>query len=105
MFTAALFVTAFGAREKNESSAEPPKIPGKYGIAFFFFNCALAASVHLIGFTAGLILFSWLSLVYVGGWKVKKALLFSMIWTFVLYVLFKLIIGVPFIEGFLFETK
>jgi putative tricarboxylic transport membrane protein len=103
LFAIALFVMALKG-QKNEILNAIPTIPVKYGLLFFFFNCALALSVHLIGFTVGLFLFSFSSLLYIDGWKIKKALLFSVIWTIVLYVLFKFIIGVPFIEGFLFEN-
>ncbi|MFZ4437645.1 MAG: tripartite tricarboxylate transporter TctB family protein [Syntrophales bacterium] len=103
-FAIALLVIAFRGH-KDKILNVIPTIPPKYGLLFFLFNCALALSVHLIGFTAGLFLFSFSSLIYIDGWKIKKALLFSVLWTIVLYVLFKFIIGVPFIEGFLFENK
>lgn len=90
--------------QKAEAPDAVPEPPETYGLLFFLFNCALALSVHLIGFAVGLFLFSVSSLIYVGRWNIKKALLFSVIWTIVLYVLFKVIIGVPFIEG-LFESR
>jgi hypothetical protein len=92
-------------RQKVETPNALPEPPGTYGLVFFLLNCALALSVHLIGFTVGLFLFSLLSLIYTDGWKVKKALLFSVIWTIALYALFKHVIGVPFIEGFFFENR
>ena len=91
--------------QKIETPNAVPEPPGTYGLLFFLINCALALSVHLIGFAVGLFLFSLSSLTYVGRWKIKKALLFSVIWTIALYVLFKIIIGVPFIEGLLFESR
>jgi hypothetical protein len=91
--------------QKVEALDAVPKPPGTYGLLFFLFNCAFALSVHLIGFAVGLFLFSVSSLIYVGRWNIKRALLFSVIWTIMLYVLFKVIIGVPFIEGFLFESR
>jgi hypothetical protein len=99
-----LFVIAFRDK-KDETPDALPKMPGTYGLLFFLFNCALALSVHLIGFTVGLFLFSLATLICIGRWKVKKALLFSVIWTIALYVLFKMIIHIPFIEGLLFESK
>jgi hypothetical protein len=104
LFAVTLLVMTFKGQkvETPDAVSEPP---GVSGLLFFLFNCALALSVYLIGFAAGLFLFSFSSLTYVGGWKIKKALLFSTIWTIGLYVLFKVIIGVPFIEGFLFERS
>ena len=104
LFSITLLVTTLRG-QKGETPNTVSEPPGRYGWLFFLLNCALALSVHLIGFTIGMFLFSLLSLIYTDGWKVKKALLFSVIWTISLYILFKHIIGVPFIEGFLFESR
>lgn len=104
VFAAALLVKTMKGRVAGEASAIPEP-PGTRGLFFFLLNCALALSVHLIGFTAALLLFSVSSQIAIGRWKFKKALLFGVMWTAVLYVLFKVIIGVPFIEGYLFEKS
>ncbi len=104
LFAVMLLVMTLRGQRAGVADAVPEP-PGTYGLLFFLFNCALALSVHLIGFVAGLFLFSLSSLTYAGGWKIKKALLFSIIWTIGLYILFKVIIGVPFVEGFLFERR
>ncbi len=78
--------------------------PGRYGLVFLILNFALGLTVYILGFAIGLILFCFLALVLVKGWRLYRALLFSIAWSLTIYMVFTLLLDVPFLKGVLFEN-
>jgi hypothetical protein len=101
-----ILAVVFFCTDKNEGVLRWSGLwtpPARDGLVFFGLNVLLLALVYLIGTAAAIVVFSIASLAYLKRMPLPKIVLFSVLWACALYVIFVVLLKVPFERGLLFS--
>lgn len=97
--------TSIGAAIEAGDESEPAPSPNyRAGVILFALVAAYIASIYVIGFLGGTILFALLYLLLVARWPVMKAAAFAVLWGAGIYVLFVDVLEVQLESGILFSS-